>query len=377
MKKRTRALCLQGGGAKGAYQAGALKALTERGYRFDCAVGASVGSLNAALVCLGKVDELYRVWRDLDFSDVLPIERNADGGLSLRSIASAAIGAIRSSGVDTSRIRSILEKYVDEDALRASKIRFGLVTVKQEGKINTLCKLFIEDIPKGRVIDYMMASAALPFFKKVEIDGVRYLDGGLMDNLPIEMLATAGYRDITAIRLGGDIRYATSKPIKVEYFDPSESAGHTINFSNVAITRSLHLGYYDTLRKLDGLFGKKYYIKPFKMRAIRRLLRGKKDLITELLSEEGVCVRGTLRKRVAVLTYALAGFIGVKGEETEVWTALAELVAKQIGANRWQAYRIEELLDGAKRLPAEKEEDKKDDGTRKALHIARALVKER
>ena len=189
---RKRALCLQGGGAKGAYQAGALKALTERGYRFECAIGASVGCLNAALVCLGKVDLLYQLWQDLDFSDVLPIERNADGGLSLRSIASAAIGAIRSAGVDTSRIRAILEKYVDEGALRASDVRFGLVTVREAGKTHTLCKLFIEDIPKGRVIDYMMASAALPFFKRVEIDGVRYLDGGMMDNLPIEMLATAG-----------------------------------------------------------------------------------------------------------------------------------------------------------------------------------------
>ena len=374
---RKRALCLQGGGAKGAYQAGALKALTERGYRFECAIGASVGCLNAALVCLGKVDLLYQLWQDLDFSDVLPIERNADGGLSLRSIASAAIGAIRSAGVDTSRIRAILEKYVDEGALRASDVRFGLVTVREEGKTHTLCKLFIEDIPKGRVIDYMMASAALPFFKRVEIDGVRYLDGGMMDNLPIEMLATAGYRDITAIRLGGDIRYATSKPIKVEYFDPSESAGHTINFSNAAITRSLQLGYYDTLRKLDGLFGKKYYIKPFKMRAIRRYLKGKKDLIAELLAAEGVRVGGTLRKRVAVLTYALAGYLGAKGEEAEVWTALAELVAKQSGANRWQVYNVEELLDGAKRLPAENDDDKNDEGARKALFIARAIIEER
>ena len=239
---KPRAVCLQGGGAKGAFQAGALKALCERGYRFDCAVGASVGSLNAAMVCLGKVDELYRVWEELDFSDVLPIDRKTDGGLSLRSIASAAFGAIRSAGVDTSRIRSILERYVDEDAVRASDVRFGLVTVKEEGKAHTLCKYFIEDIPKGRLIDYMMASAALPFFKRVEIDGIRYLDGGMMDNLPIEMLATAGYRRITAIRLGGDIRYATSKSLDVEYFDPSESAGHTINFSNVAISRSLQLG---------------------------------------------------------------------------------------------------------------------------------------
>jgi len=222
----------------------------------------------------------------------------------------------------------------------------------------------------------MMASAALPFFQKVEIDGVRYLDGGMMDNLPIEMLATAGYRDIVAIRLGGDIRYATSKPVKIEYIDPSESAGHTINFSNAAINRSLQLGYFDTLRKLDGLFGERYYIKPFKMRAIRRFLKGKKALVADLLAENGARVGGTLRKRVSVLTYALAGYLGVKGEEVAVWTALAELVAKQSGMNRWHIYSIEELLGSAKRLPADKKDDKEGEGTRKALSLARALVKE-
>ena len=374
---KPRALCLQGGGAKGAFQAGALRALFERGYRFDCAVGASVGSLNAAMVCLGKVNELYRVWEELDFSDVLPIERNADGGISLRSIASAAIGAIRSAGVDTSRIRSILEKYVDEDALRASDIRFGLVTVREEGKTHTLCKYFIEDIPKGRLIDYMMASAALPFFKRVEIDGIRYLDGGMMDNLPIEMLATAGYRRITAIRLGGDIRYATAKPLEVEYIDPSESAGHTINFSNASISRSLRLGYYDALRKLDGLFGKKYYVRPFTMRRIRRILKGKKDRLAEVLEGRGARFGRTMHERLAILTYMLSGYLGVKGEAIDVWTAFAELIAKEGGADRWRVYDVEDLLSFAGGIPSEDKDDKREEGVREALRVARILLKEK
>ena len=328
------------------------------------------------MVCLGKVDELYRVWEELDFSDVLPIDRKTDGGLSLRSIASAALGAIRSAGVDTSRIRSILERYVDEDAIRASDVRFGLVTVKEEGKVHTLCKYFIEDIPKGRLIDYMMASAALPFFKRVEIDGVRYLDGGMMDNLPIEMLATAGYRRITAIRLGGDIRYATSKPLDVEYFDPSESAGHTINFSNVAISRSLQLGYYDTLRKLDGLLGKKYYVRPFTMRRIRGILKERKDRLCEVLEGKGARFGRTMRKRMALLTYLLSGYLGVKGEATDVWTAFAEFLAKESGADRWRVYDVEELLSFAGGIPAEEQDDKREEGVREVLRVARTLFKE-
>ena len=370
------ALCLQGGGAKGAFQAGALKALVERGYRFDCAVGASVGSLNAAMVCLGKVDELYRVWEELDFSDVLPIRRKEDGGLSLRSIASATIGAIRSAGVDTSRIRSILEKYVDEEALRASDIRFGLVTVREDSNAHTLCKYFIEDIPSGKLIDYMMASAALPFFKRVEIDGVRYLDGGMMDNLPVEMLASAGYRNVLAIRLGGDIRYAGSKALNVKYIDPSESAGHTIVFSNAAITRSLRLGYFDTLRKTDGLFGKKYYIKPFRPSAIRRLLKGKKEILSEIITAHGAGVGRTHRERVVILTYLLSRLLSVNGSEKEVWTAFAELIAGECGIDRWQVYPVEALFDAAKTLPVAGADDKREENVREALRIACTLFKE-
>ena len=172
-----RALCLQGGGAKGAFQAGAIKALKERGYKFNCAVGASVGCLNAAMVAQGKnpnywdadnvkIDELYLLWENLDLTDVLPVDRISEGGrLSIRSVASSALNVL-TQGVDTSRIRAILEKNVDEEALRASKINFGLVTV-EGGKEKNLKKLFIEDIPRGKVVDFMMASAALPLFKKL------------------------------------------------------------------------------------------------------------------------------------------------------------------------------------------------------------------
>lgn len=371
-----RALCLQGGGAKGAFQAGALKALTERGYKFDCAVGASVGCLNAAMVALGKVDLLYDVWKELDFADVLPLERKAEGErLSFRSIAGAAIGAILS-GVDTARIRTILEKYIDEEALRRSKVRFGLVTVRSEGKDRRLCKLFLEDIPQGKVIDYMMASAALPFFKKVEIDGVRYLDGGMMDNLPIEMLAEAGYRNVVAIRLGGDIRYESGKDMKIDYIDPSESAGHTINFSNVAITRSLHLGYFDVLRKLDGLVGEKYYIKPFSARELRRFLRGRRDALSAILSTRAIGIGAGFRDEVAIVTYLISESLGKKGSFEEVWIAFAEFLANVAGLTRWRVYSIRELLEEGLRRADYAKEFKDDEGKAKALSLAHKLSEE-
>jgi len=371
-----RALCLQGGGAKGAFQAGALKALTDRGYTFDCVVGASVGALNAAMYALGKVDELFELWRELDFSDVLPLGEGEEK-VSLLSLASVAIGAIRNAGVDTVRIRSILEKYVDEEALRHSAIRFGLVTV-QEGKPRVLKRLFIEDIPQGQVIDFMMASAALPFFKKVEIDGIRYLDGGMMDNLPISMLVDAGYTDIVAIRLGGDIRYETGKgpALKIKYIDPSESPGHTVLFANSVINRSLHLGYYDVLRDLDGLLGRKYYIKPFGTFALHRFLRRHKRFVLRALTYLGIKTKGFFRTKCHLLTYALSLLAEEeRGEEKDVWVRFAELAAEQYEVNRWQVYSLRELFEETAKKRREASSTKAEDKS-KVLGLARILFEE-
>ena len=46
-------LALEGGGAKGAYEIGAYRALTELGYHFDVICGVSIGAINAALLAQG------------------------------------------------------------------------------------------------------------------------------------------------------------------------------------------------------------------------------------------------------------------------------------------------------------------------------------
>ena len=373
-----KALCLQGGGAKGAFQAGAIKALTEKGYHFDCVVGASVGSINAAMYALGKVDELYDLWKELDFADVLPLERKGEGeNLTLRSIVQTAWDALWS-GVDTSKIRAIIEKHVDEKALRSSKIRFGLVAVKTGGIKPVLCKMFIEDIPEGQLIDYIMASGALPFFKKVEIDGVRYMDGGILDNLPIEMLAEAGYTDVTAIRLGGDIRYEKGgKQMNITYIDPSEDVGNTINFSNLAITKSLNLGFFDVMRMLDGLYGKSYYIRPFGEWRLRWFLWKHRGFVRRALAalEVGVCKR--FRESVAVLTVLLSELIGVKGQDlVSIWIAFAELIATQFSLHRWRIYKFEELLSETAKVADFMKDKQHNENAIKLMSVAKILFEE-
>ena len=65
---------LEGGGARGAYQIGALKAVTEAGIRIGAVAGASVGALNGAFLCMGDLKAAEELWGNLAYSQILNVE---------------------------------------------------------------------------------------------------------------------------------------------------------------------------------------------------------------------------------------------------------------------------------------------------------------
>jgi len=89
---------------------------------------------------------------------------------------------VENRGLDTKKIRETLDNIVVEEKLRASKIDFGLVTVSVSD--SKPLKLYKEDIPYGKLVDYLMASANFPAFKIEPIEGKFYIDGGFYDNCP-------------------------------------------------------------------------------------------------------------------------------------------------------------------------------------------------
>jgi NTE family protein len=65
-----RALVLSGGGSKGAFEAGFIKALSEAGLHFDLITGTSIGALNGALLVMGKKEAFDDLWDHLDLEHV-------------------------------------------------------------------------------------------------------------------------------------------------------------------------------------------------------------------------------------------------------------------------------------------------------------------
>lgn len=73
-KRRRRGLVLEGGGAKGAWQFGVLQALAENGIEFDVVSGTSVGALNAAIWCAGRMDVGKEMWGSMSFPRVFALK---------------------------------------------------------------------------------------------------------------------------------------------------------------------------------------------------------------------------------------------------------------------------------------------------------------
>ena len=70
-------LTLEGGGARGAYHIGAVKALVENGYEFGAVVGTSIGAVNAAYIAQGDLDFVYNMWKTLSFDALFDVDQES------------------------------------------------------------------------------------------------------------------------------------------------------------------------------------------------------------------------------------------------------------------------------------------------------------
>lgn len=151
----------------------------------DCVVGTSVGAMNGALVALGLYDEAEALWKSMSIERGFQLSaplRRPDKLFSIQNAGILVRELWKHHGLDITPLRRRLEELVDEQALRASPVEYGLVTYEVTGRKGR--ELFKEKIPEGRLMDYIMASAAYPGLRRIEIDGKTYLDGGSCGQCP-------------------------------------------------------------------------------------------------------------------------------------------------------------------------------------------------
>ena len=261
-------LVLEGGGAKGSYHAGVYKAIEEMGIEISAVAGSSIGALNGAMIIQDDYQKCHDLWYDMSYSmvfDLSPEEIEKLRNLRLTKedivlLGSKAKQLILNRGIDIGPIKDLIDTYIDEDKIRSSNKDFGIVTVNLTGLKPV--EIFIDDIPRGDLKKYLLASAYLPFFRFEKIDGDLYLDGGFYDNLPYQMLLDKGYKDLIIVRTHAP---GVTKKIDLEgtnsiVISPSDDIGRTYLYEAESARRNIRLGYLDGLKAFKGLAGEKYYI---------------------------------------------------------------------------------------------------------------------
>lgn len=262
-------LVLEGGGAKGAYQAGAIKALLDNGYEFDLITGTSIGAINGAFVVQGDFNEIYDLWKEADITKLINTDIKVLDELlklninekNLSKILKYLIKTVKAGGLDITPLKELLIEKIDEEKIRNSNTEFGLVTVSLS-EFEPL-ELFIEDIEEGKLIEYILASANLPIFKNDKLDGKILIDGGFYNNRPVNMVINKGIKDIIVIETQGIGRRPkiNEDGLNIIKIKASEKISKSIEVEPKIMKKSLKVGYLDALRQINDLYGDTYYIK--------------------------------------------------------------------------------------------------------------------
>lgn len=185
-------LVLEGGGVRGIYTAGVLDVFMEHGITFDGVIGVSAGAIHGCSYLSGQKGRSIRYYSkycsDPRFMSFQSLIKTGD-----------FVGA----DFCYHELPEKLDIY-DNEAFKRSGVPFYAVCTNVEtGKPEYI---LLTDM--NAQIDYLRASASLPYFSRiVQIDGKKYLDGGCTDSIPVEAFQKMGYgKNVVVLTRPADYR---------------------------------------------------------------------------------------------------------------------------------------------------------------------------
>ena len=186
---------LGGGGARGAAQVGVLQALFDSGLEPPRRlIGVSVGALNAATLAAYPSRAGAAMLRELWFSRLAQdVFRLHPLGVVLSRLRGDTLSAMPASNVTRLIERAIQLTGIDT---------FEGLRVPLEVLATDIGAGRPQVFRRGPLLPALRASTAIPgVFPAVQIDETGYLDGGIVDNLPIDLALAEGERDVLGIEL--------------------------------------------------------------------------------------------------------------------------------------------------------------------------------
>ncbi|NPC98793.1 patatin-like phospholipase family protein [Nocardioides sp. zg-DK7169] len=189
----TTAYVLGGGGVLGAVEVGMLRALLERDLRPDLVLGTSIGAVNGALVAqdpsLTVVERLTELWRTANDPG-----REVYGGRPLEAVRRA--------------VTTGTHVYSSEPLERRLREELGATTFEELAVPFQVCASSIERAAEhwfdsGPVVEAVMASAAVPgLLPPARVGKEHYLDGGIVNSIPLGRAARLGATRIFVLQVG-------------------------------------------------------------------------------------------------------------------------------------------------------------------------------
>lgn len=241
-------LALGGGGSRGSYEIGVLKALKEMNIEIGAIAGTSIGAINGASFLMGDMELMEEIWKSL----------NRDSLIKFKDISIPDI--IKNRGFDFDILMDLLNKHIEEEVIRKNPIDFGIVTYNLSTREPVV--LFKEDIPEGKLLEYVGASANHPSFERITIEGEIYIDGAVYNNIPVLPLYEKGYQEIIAVNLHtfGDWK-SLQGPYNLVEIKSEMPLGSVLFPDPETIRKNMTYGYLDTLKTFGKAHGYHYYFR--------------------------------------------------------------------------------------------------------------------
>ncbi len=185
------AFVLGGGGQLGAHEVGMLRALIERGIVPDLVIGTSIGAINGAIIAAAPntqtVERLGRVWTRIERSD-------AFAGSMFGRLTTLARTRTHLHANDG--LRALLADAVPFENIEELPVRFECVAASIESASERW-------FASGNLVDAVLASSAVPgILPPVEIDGEHFLDGGIVNSIPVGRALALGATTIYVLHVG-------------------------------------------------------------------------------------------------------------------------------------------------------------------------------
>jgi len=249
---------LTGGGTRGMYQIGVAEALSQAGFLKEdlrSVSSCSIGALNACLLMQYTPLEAKEIWLEFTqkelFKNIKQHSRTYAFGLFKEMILG---------GIDLSPLEKILHDYIDEDIIRAQDKEFIIALYNISDQ--KLEYPSLEQIPHGQLVDYVLASARLPFFKEKLINRKKYIDGGFADNEPEVTHLENNVFDYTFVaRIAYVKKYIPKQRIvniqskKKLLIAPHRLLGSPLSFDKPSFAQKYAYGYEDACRIIEDNLG--------------------------------------------------------------------------------------------------------------------------